>query len=86
FTEWLIRRKIKIKYVGQPNILLNEEVAPELLQEESNPENLAIHFMALYQDHAKQARMAAKFRHLHLELCKEGNATGALAVLELIGQ
>lgn len=86
FTEWLVRRKIKIKYAGQPNILLNEEVAPELLQDEANPESLAIHFMALYQDHARQARMAAKFRQLHLELCREGNATGALAVLELINQ
>jgi len=85
-TAWLVRRKIKIKYVGQPNILLNEEVAPELLQAEANPENLAVHFMALYQDHAKQARMAAKFRNLHLELCKESNATGASAVLELIGR
>ena len=86
FTEWLVKKKIKIKFVGQPNILLNEEVAPELLQEKANPENLAIHFMSLYQDQAKQARMAAKFRSLHLELCKESNATGALAVLELVGQ
>lgn len=86
FTEWLIRRKIKVKFVGQPNILLNEEIAPELLQKAANPENLAIHFMALYQDMARQAKMAAKFRALHLELCKESNATGALAVLDLIGQ
>jgi lipid-A-disaccharide synthase len=85
-TEWLVKRKIKIKFVGQPNILLNEEVAPELLQKEANPENLAVHFMALYQDHAKQARMVAKFRQLHLDLCKESNVTGALAVLDLIKQ
>lgn len=86
FTEWLIKRKIKIKYVAQPNILLNEEIAPELLQEEANPENIAIHFMALYQDHAKQLKMAAKFRALHLELCKESHAAGAQAVLDLIDQ
>ncbi|MCE3268800.1 MAG: lipid-A-disaccharide synthase [Burkholderiales bacterium] len=84
FTEWLVRRKIKIKYASQPNILLNEEIAPELLQDKANPENLAIHFMALYKDLARQARMAAKFRALHLELSKQDDTTGALAVLELI--
>lgn len=86
FTAWLIKRKIKIKYVGQPNILLNEAVAPELLQEAANPENLASHFIELYHNKAHQLRMISKFRQLHLELCQESSATAALAILELIGQ
>lgn len=86
FTEWLVKKKLKIKFVGQPNILLNEEVAPEFLQDAANPENLAQNFIALYYDKARQAQMIAKFRHLHLDLCKESNAAGALAVLELIKQ
>lgn len=85
-TEWLVKRQIKIRFVGQPNILLDEEVVPELLQCAANPENIATNFVALYKDPARVAKITTKFRNLHLALGGERNATGALAVLELLGQ
>lgn len=84
FTEWLIRRKIKIKYVGQPNILLNEEVAPELLQAAANPQNLAKHFIDLYYDQPRQQYMKEKFYALHHQLRHKASEAGAQAILELI--
>lgn len=84
FTEWLLRKRLTIKYVGQPNILLNEEIAKELLQDDANPENLAKHFVELYNDKAQQERMISKFYELHHLLRKNASVEGAKAILELI--
>lgn len=45
FTFWLGKLFTKIKYVGMPNILLNEEVAPELLQSDCNPNAITSHII-----------------------------------------
>lgn len=84
FTEWLVKSKLTIKYVGQPNILLDEEVAKELLQDEANPENLAKHFIDLYFDKPRQAYMIDKFYQLHHILRQNASNEGAKAILELI--
>jgi lipid-A-disaccharide synthase len=84
FTEWLLRRRLYIKFVGQPNILLNEEVAPELLQDDANPENLAHHFVSLYNDKTRQNYMITKFYGLHHTLAKNASALGASSILNLI--
>lgn len=84
FTEWIVKRKIKINYVGQPNILLNQAAAPELLQDEANPKNIAKQFLDLYYDVSAQNVMINKFKQLHIDLSKENNHAGAKAILELI--
>jgi len=41
-VEWLLRRNsLKIPFIGMPNILAQEEVFPELLQDDANPEAIA---------------------------------------------
>ena len=39
-----------IKYVGMPNVLLNEEAAPELLQNDCNPNAITSHIMKYLTD------------------------------------
>lgn len=39
-----------IKYVGMPNVLLNEEAAPELLQNDCNPNAIASHIIKYLTD------------------------------------
>ncbi|MBP9742187.1 MAG: lipid-A-disaccharide synthase [Burkholderiales bacterium] len=84
FTEWLLRKKLYIKYVGLPNILLNEEVAQELLQDAATPNNLAQSFISLYNDKARQQVMLNKFYHLHHMLRNNASYSAAHAVLQLI--
>ncbi len=84
FTEWLLKKRLYIKFVGLPNILLNEEVAPELLQDDANPENLAANFVALYNDKSRQKYMIDKFYTLHKILARNASVEGAKAILELI--
>ncbi len=39
-TAWLLKRMVKVKYVGMVNIVLNQEVGEEYLQERANFSNL----------------------------------------------
>lgn len=39
-TWWLGKLLVKIPYVGLPNIIMEEEIVPELLQKEVNPPNI----------------------------------------------
>lgn len=84
FTEWLLRKRLYIKFVGQPNILLNEAVAPELLQDDANPETLSKNFVDLYQDKPRQKYMIDKFYDLHHTLRKNASVEAAKAVLDLV--
>ena len=84
FTEWLLKKQLYIKFVGLPNILLNEEVAPEFLQDDANPESLATNFVALYNDKSRQKYILDKFYMLHQALARNASVEGANAILELI--
>ena len=83
FTEWLVKKKIYIKFVGLPNILLNEEVSKEILQDDANAKNLAKNFVELYNHKAKQQYMVDKFYQLHHMLKKNAGFQVATAILEL---
>jgi lipid-A-disaccharide synthase len=67
-TELIVKRKIKIKYVSQPNILLNKPIVPELLQQDANPTNLATKFIDLYNNKILQQQMIDQFVALHRNL------------------
>ena len=84
FAERTLRKKIYIKFVGLPNILLNEEVAKEMLQEDANPDSMAKCFVELYHDKARQQQVIEKFHDLHISLRQNASYEGAKAVLELI--
>ncbi len=83
-TEWLIRRKITIKYVGQPNIFLNEEVAKELLQDEATVDNIATEMISLYYDKDRQEYMIKRFYELHNMLMCDTDDIAATTILNLI--
>jgi len=84
FTEWILRKRVKIKLVGLPNILLNEEVAPELIQDNATPTILATEFIKLYNNKDRQKSMINKFAQLHHMLRQNSNLVAAQAVLNLI--
>lgn len=84
FTAWMIRRKILIKYVGLPNILLSEEVAPELLQENATPDILAKNIIDLFYDKERQTYVINKFYELHNMLRCDASKSAAIAILELV--
>ena len=83
-TEWMLRRKITIKYVGQPNIIANKEIVQEFLQEDANAEAMSNYMLELYANQDKRQTMINEFYLLHQQLRQDASVEGAKAILDLI--
>ena len=80
-TYALVKRKIKVPYVGLPNILLNQEAVPELLQHDATPEKLAAAMLDWYRNPDKIAALEQDFTRLHEMLKLDTDKLAADAVL-----
>lgn len=80
-TAFIHRRQSYLPYVGMPNILAGEFVAPEFLQEEATPENLAQAVINLLFDSTVRTRVERRFGELLAQLRQD---TAAKAVQEIL--
>jgi lipid-A-disaccharide synthase len=76
FTEWIVRRRLLLPYVGLPNILAGKFVVPEFLQDNVTVENLAQAAGNLYDDTVTRRRLEALFAGFAASLAVD---TGRLA-------
>ena len=60
-TEWYVRRKYLLPYVGLPNILAGRFVVPEFLQNEATVDTLTQAAVNLYDDTVTRRRLEALF-------------------------
>lgn len=75
--SWSVMRHMSyLPYGGLPNILCGEFVAPEFIQEQATPENLAQALANLLADARVRELTAARFAALHAEL-RQGMAERA---------
>ncbi|MGD9870466.1 MAG: lipid-A-disaccharide synthase [Thauera sp.] len=81
----LMKRMAYLPWVGLPNILCNEDVVPELLQDEATPENLAAAVEDWLQDAPRRAALEARFMDLHLTLKQDTARRAAEAILPYLG-
>jgi lipid-A-disaccharide synthase len=63
-ARWLVQ----VPHIGLPNILCGEAVAPEFLQDDATPENLAQAVVNLLADEPVRRRIEHRFERLHQEL------------------
>ncbi|MDO4877814.1 MAG: lipid-A-disaccharide synthase [Neisseria sp.] len=84
-TYFYVKRKIEIPLVGLPNILLDKEAVPELLQRQAKPHLLAGAVIKWYESPEKIAALQEDFRKLHLMLKRDTDALAAKCVLEEAG-
>jgi lipid-A-disaccharide synthase len=69
WLSWQIaNRKRLLPWVGLPNILCNETLVPEFLQEQVQPEALALAVLRWLDDPAAATRIQQRFADLHLQL------------------
>ncbi|WP_165089944.1 lipid-A-disaccharide synthase [Neisseria yangbaofengii] len=80
-TYAYVKRKVNVPHVGLPNILLNKEAVPELLQHDATPGKLAAAVAHWYEHPAAVAQLKQDFRALHELLKKDTAALAAEAVL-----
>ena len=84
-TYFLVKRKIRVPYVGLPNILLDKPAVPELLQGEAVPEKLAAALLDWYRQPEKTAELERDFAKLHEMLKQDTDKLAAEAVLAECG-
>jgi lipid-A-disaccharide synthase len=79
----LARRLVKIPNIGLVNVLLGEQVAPELLQEKATPEALCAAIERILDDEAHRNAMVTRFRALREQL---GRGAGSTRVAEMAAE
>lgn len=71
-TYHIVKRLIKVPYIGLPNLLANATVVPELIQDDVTPENCAEAIMNVLESDRVES-LKSKFTHIHQQL-KRGTA------------
>lgn len=80
-TAALVGRKLRLPYVGLPNVLFGRFVVPELLQEAATPVNLAQALSNVLLDKRLRAKLVIAFDNLHRALRADTSERAAHAVL-----
>ena len=80
-TEWYVRRKYLLPYVGLPNVLAGRFVVPEFLQEEATAENLTQAAVNLYDDTVTRRRLEALFGRFAEQLNVDTERLASAAVV-----
>jgi lipid-A-disaccharide synthase len=73
-----------LPYIGLPNILAGEFVAPEILQDDATPENLSRALVNLYRDNVVRERQVRCYEGIYQQLRRGAAARAADAVLPLL--
>ena len=81
-TEWYVRRKFLLPYVGLPNVLAGRFVVPEFLQDDATIENLTQAAVNLYDDTVTRRRLETLFAGFAHELAADTGGLAADAVVE----
>jgi len=75
-TAWIVARRLRVPWVGLPNVLAGRFVVPEFLQADATPVNIAQAAQNLYDDTVTRRRIEAVFADFAEALSAD---TGALA-------
>lgn len=63
-TAWLVKRKLRLPYVGLPNVLVKDFVVPEFLQDNATAENLSQAIENLILDKWSRSRQHQAFERI----------------------
>ena len=83
-THAILSPLVKNKFIALPNLLADEEIAPEFLQEAATPEALARELFSLMQDPERCKTMQARFDEIHEQLNLNASEQAAQAIVELL--
>jgi lipid-A-disaccharide synthase len=81
----IAKRLVQVPHIGLPNLLCGEAVAPEFLQDDATPENLAQAVANLLADEPVRRRIERRFARLHVELRRGAADRAAEALAPLVG-
>jgi lipid-A-disaccharide synthase len=81
-TAWIVQRKLRVPWIGLPNVLAGRFVVPELLQDDASPLNLAQAALNLFDDTLTRRRLETLFAGFASTLAADTGALAADAVAE----
>jgi lipid-A-disaccharide synthase len=86
--NWRIFRPlINVPFVGMPNLIAGREIAPELLQNDMNPERLAAQITAMLNDTKCLSRLRADLAEVRQDLgSANASERAASRILEMLGE
>lgn len=79
-THKIMQRLYKAPFFTLPNLLANEEIIPELLQEDVNAENMSNQLLNFFE--SDNSDLISRFTELHHTLKCDADKTAAKAVVE----
>lgn len=84
-TAWIVRRLIKIKFIGLVNLVMEKLVAVELIQQEANPERLTQELKKILPDGENYPQIIADYQALQQKVGQAGASqlTGTKIVAEM---
>jgi len=87
-TYWTARllRLVRVRFIAMANLLAGEGLAPEFVQADCTPENLAAAVAALFDDPARRAAIRARYGELAATLRCDTSRRAAEAVLTLLAE
>ena len=82
----ILRRLVKVKHVGLPNLLSDKPMVPELLQDEATVENLTDAMLKALQDGPWRQEMTGNFADIHRTLKRDASVLAWQAIQSVIGK
>lgn len=75
---------LKVERYALPNILAGSDVAPELMQDECTPQNLAAAVLNQFQHPETTGALQPRYRELHASLRQDASARAADAIADML--
>ncbi len=75
---------VKTKYAALPNILFDDEIVPELIQDNFTPNNIYQESLKWLSNSQRKDKLISKFDLMHENLVSNSASHGAEAIMELI--
>jgi len=86
FSYWLGKKLIRVPYISLVNLIAQEQVVPELIQDDVTPDKLAEEVLSLLRNGAARQRMIEKLKGIRKTLGKGGaSERAAHMALQMIG-
>ena len=85
-TYAIYSRMVKSKYISLPNLLADEQLVPEILQDQVRPEILGEALLKSLQDEAYKTYLRERFTQIHAQLHQDADEKAADAVEALLCQ
>lgn len=83
-TYAIYSRMIKARFISLPNLLADEQLVPEILQDDVKPEVLGPALLRTLDDQDYKQHLAGRFAEIHAQLQQDADEKAADAVIELL--